>query len=111
MKTNKILIIASLLLCFSASLFLASCSARLPKPKSAGNVINHHFHKYGCKFKASDFGVHKVEEVAVIDVQEIHKHLAAVTANIRLHEGPIYMVRCVLEKKATGWKFVSWEKI
>jgi len=100
-----------LLLAMALSLAVPACGGRLPKAKTAGNVVENYFHKYGRKFKASDFGQHKIDEVAVLDTQEIHKNLVAVTAQVKFQNGPSQMVRCVLEKKALGWRFVSWEKL
>ena len=94
-------------------LFFASIAeaARLPKSKTAEHVINSYFDKYGHKYKTSDFGQHEVENVRVLGIREIHKHLVAATAEVKLHEGPIYTVRCVLEKKTLRWKLLSWEKM
>lgn len=103
---KKILLLAVVL-----SLAAPACGGRLPKPKTAGNIVESYFHRYGRKFKTSDFGQHKVDEVAVLDTQEIHKHLVAVTAQVKFQNGPSQMIRCTLEKKALGWRFVSWEKL
>lgn len=92
-------------------LILSACSGRLPKAKTAGHVIDHYFHKYGREFKTSDFGKGKVEKVDVFEMEELHKNLAAVTAEVKFSDGPSYMVRCVLEKKSFGWRFVSWERL
>lgn len=102
---NKIL---SLIICL---VFIVSCGGRLPKPKTSEGVIDRYFHKYGHKFKQSDFGKYQVEEVNILDTREIHKHLVAVSAEVKLTVGPIYMVRCILEKKSFGWRFISWEKL
>lgn len=106
MRRSKILFIIMLLV-FSVS----ACASRLPKAKTAANSINHHFYKYGKKYKTSDFGQHKIEEVKVYDIEEIHKHLVSVTAEIKLYEGPLVTVKCNLQRKTFGWKFVSWEKL
>lgn len=97
--------------CFFGFLILFGCAHRLPKENSAGKIIERHFHKYGKKFKETDFGKYKVKDVQVIDISEIHKNMAAVTANVILNEGPTPRVRCVLEKKPLGWRFISWENL
>lgn len=92
-------------------LFFTFACARTPPTNTAKHVVKRYFHKYGHKFKAGDFGMHKLENISVLDIQEIHKGMAAVTAEVKLKEGPIYMVRCMLEKKTLGWRLISWEKI
>jgi hypothetical protein len=90
---------------------LFGCAGRVPQTKRAEGLINHHFHKYGKKFKTSDFGMHKIKKVSVLNVQELHKNMVAAFAEVELQDGPIYMVRCVLEKKSLGWRFISWERL
>jgi len=95
----------------AGALALSACAGRLPKTKTSENTISKYFHHYGHKYKGTDFSVYKIEQVRVIDVQEIHKKLVAVLAEVRLLGGPTYMVRCVLEKKTVRWKLQSWERM
>ncbi|MBI2092213.1 MAG: hypothetical protein HYY43_00165 [Deltaproteobacteria bacterium] len=98
-------------ICIGLIFLLFGCAGRLPQTKRAEGLINRHFHKYGKKFETSDFGAHKIKKVSVLDIQELHKKMAAALAQVELQDGPIYMVRCVLEKKSLGWRFVSWERL
>lgn len=86
-------------------------AARLPKEKTAEKVIYNHFQKYGHKHKEGDFGTYEPETVEAKNIEEIHKHLVAVEADVKLRAGPIYRIRCILEKKSLRWKLVSWEKL
>lgn len=108
MKRIKAFILTALILPFFASPAFAD---RLPKTTTAEKILTHYFHKYGKKYKGSDFNTYKINNVQIIDVSEIHKNLAAATGNVILRDGPIYRVRCVLEKKSLRWRLVSWEKI
>lgn len=92
-------------------MILACGCARTPTPKNSQHILNKYFHKYGKKFKTSDFGIHKVTNVNIINTEELHKNMVAVTAVLTLDGGPPYSVRCVLQKKALGWKFLFWEKL
>ncbi len=103
---KRLMLLAS---CFLL-LFAFAC-ARTPTTRTSEHVVKRYFHKYGNKFDASDFGKYKIEEVRVLDIKEIHKHLVAATAEVKLHEGPIYTVRCMLQKKTLGWRLISWEKL
>jgi hypothetical protein len=94
-----------------AMALLVSCGGRIPKGKTAGNIIKGYFQKYGKKYKETDFGRSRVEGVDVAEVQEIHKNMIAATAFVKLRDGSVWSVRCVLEKKTLGWRFVSWEKL
>ncbi len=94
-----------------AAVMFSACGGRMPKNKTASNVINGYFHKYGKKYKETDFGRSKIQSVDISDVQEIHKNMVAATAYVKLQDGSVWSVRCVLEKKTLGWHFVSWEKM
>lgn len=91
-------------------MFAAAC-ARTPSSDSSKSIIKHYFKKYGHKFKDSDFGGHKIGDVTIFEIAEQHKGLVAVTAEVRLVEGPVYNVRCMLVKKTLGWRVSSWEKL
>lgn len=94
-----------------AAVLLTACGGRLPKTKSSENTIERYFHRYGHKYKGSDFTIYKIESVRVIDAQEIHKGLVAIMAEVKLIGGPTYMVRCTMEKKTFRWKLMSWERM
>lgn len=94
-----------------AAIMFSACGGRMPKNKTASNIIKGYFHKYGKKYKTTDFGGSKIESVDVAGVEEIHKHMVAATAYVKLQNGSVLSVRCVLERKTLGWHFVSWEKM
>lgn len=100
-----------IILLLVASLFIATACARVPSTKTSHHVIEKYFHKYGKHYKKSDFGINQIESVSVIETKEIHKQLAAVTAEVKLQNGPIYMVRCMIERKTLGWYLASWERL
>lgn len=109
MKNRKIIVAFCLLVSF---LFVSSAyAARMPKEKNAQRVVQNYFHRYGHKFKESEFGRNKIEYVRILDMEEIHKHLVAIEAEIKFIEGPIVNVRCNLNRKTLGWKLVTWEKL
>lgn len=87
------------------------CGDRLPSPKTAHRVIQKSFQKYGKKYKASDFGKHRVERVEISHVEELQKNLASVEANIQLNDGSIYRTRVTLQKKTFRWRSVAWENL
>ena len=105
---------------FKRLLFLASCvllvasysaCARKPTQKSTEHIIKSYFHKYGHKFKDTDFGKHDVEYVSVMDIEEVHKYLVSAKAQVKLKDGPSFLVRCNLNKRSTGWRVESWENM
>jgi len=93
------------------SFFLVSGCARVPRPKTSEHVLNGYFHKYGRKFKESDFGKYKVDHVNIFYTEEIHKNMVAVTAEILFKEGPSQNVRAILQRKTLGWRIISWERL
>jgi hypothetical protein len=107
----KRLTLRALILLTASAVVISACGGRLPKTKTSEKTLRHYFHSYGHKYKGSDFTIYQIEGVRVLDVQEIHKKLVAVTAEIKLLGGPTYIVRCMMEKKTTRWKVMSWERI
>lgn len=104
-KNRPLLVLLILFLVVSAS------CARTPTVKKSEHVMDRYFHKYGNKFDDSDLGKYKIESVRTFDIAEVHKHLVAVTAEVKLLDGPVYNVRCMLQKKTLGWRLVSWERL
>lgn len=90
---------------------LTACGARMPKVKTAEHVVKHYFAKYGHKFKTSDYGKYKLDSVTIMELSEIHKNMISATGQVKLFEGPINNITCILEKKSFGWRVVSWEKM
>lgn len=95
---------------FALCLILA-CGGRLPSATTAHKAIVKQFHKYGKKYKTSDFGKYPVEKVEIYEVREIRKNRAEVYATVLLTGGPTYPVRVTLQKKPSGWKSVAWENL
>lgn len=93
-----------------SAIFL-SCGGRIPSPKTASGIIQHHFHKYGKKYKDSIFGYSDVKNVQIDSINEIHKHYVAVMAYINLINGDSVKARVTLQKKTFGWQYVSWENM
>ncbi len=91
--------------------FFAACSGRVPSAKTAHHVVTKNFEKYGKKYKDSDFGKHHLDKVEIVSVKEIQKNMASVEAYTYLNEGPVYWIRATVEKKAYGWRLISWEKL
>ena len=91
-------------------LFLLGC-ARTPNNKTSERIIKKYFIKYGHKYKESDFGKYKVDSVDVASTEEIHKHMVATKALVKLSGGPTYQVRCVIDKKTLGWRVEAWENL
>lgn len=94
-----------------AALLFAGCGSRFPSPKTSHRVIEKHFHKYGNKYKESDFGKYPLEKVEIVGVQEMQKKMATAEAYIYLSGGPLYWVRVTLQKKTFGWRSVAWETL
>ena len=90
---------------------LTACGGRLPKVKTAEHVMKRYFNKYGHKFKTSEYGQYKVDSVTVIEINEVHKNMVSAEGQVKLFEGPVNNVNCILEKKTFGWRVVSWEKM
>lgn len=93
-------------------LFLsAGCAQRAPSPQTAHTKLTKYFQKYGKKYKNSEFGRHPVGKIEIASVREIQKKLAEADAYVALLNGPTYGVRAIFERKALGWKIVSWENL
>ncbi len=106
-KRSALVKIAVPVLCL---IFLLGC-ARTPSNKTSERIIKRYFTKYGHKFKESDFGKYKVESVDVAGTEEMHKHMVAAKAIVKLSGGPAYQVRCVMDKKTLGWHVTAWENL
>lgn len=89
----------------------AACSGRLPAQARTKRIIRHHFSDYGKDYKSSPFGGKKVENVEILKMEEIHKHLLAVTSFITLSGPEVFKVRVVIEKGPFGWRLVAWENL
>ncbi len=93
-------------------IFLVSCGGRLPSPQTAQRIMTKQFHKYGKKYKDTDFGKHPVDRVEISDVQEVQKNIAQVEGYVFLNDGPVYQVRLTLQKKPPfGWRYLAWESL
>ena len=90
---------------------VTACGGRMPEPKRARSVMSHHFNRYGKKFPASEFGHTQVQEIDILGTEEIHKNLVQSEAFVTLQNGNVFKVRFTLEKKALGWRAVSWENL
>jgi hypothetical protein len=91
--------------------FLTACSGRVPTPQVAHAKLTKHFHKYGKKYKDSEFGRHAVGRIEIVSVHEIQKKLAEAEAYVALLDGPTYRIRAIFERKPFGWKIISWEDL
>ena len=98
-----------LLLVFFIS--LSGCAGRVPSAQRAHHLTQKYYKKYGKKYKASDFGEHRVERVEIVKVQELQKKIADIDAYVYLESGPVYWVRVTVQKKTFGWRVVSWETL
>ncbi len=98
---------------FTLMLFLlTSCGGRVPSPQRAQHIIQRYFHKYGKRYKDSDFGKHRVSKVEISSITELQKNHADIEAFTILDgEGGVYKIRAIVAKKTFGWKFVSWESL
>jgi hypothetical protein len=83
--------------------------ARTPSTKKSAKVIQHHFQKYGKKYRSTVYGQSGVKEVEVTGQQEIHKGLVAVESFLTLGDGNVQRIHATLERGPFGWRFVSWE--
>ena len=97
-----------LALALMTAMFFASC-ARLPTTVSTSGLTKSHFKKYGKKFPDTIYGKNKVKDVEVTSTKEVHKGLAAVEMFITLSDGSVQRIHATIERKPTGWRFVSWE--
>ncbi len=110
MKHRKyILPLFVLLLIFSTT---TACSQRRPRPESAKSAIKSYFKSYGKKYKESDFGEHKLDEIEVSEIIELQHGMALVEAYVSLSDGDIvYKVGATLLKKTLFWRVISWENL
>lgn len=93
------------------TIFVTSCGGRLPSPQTAHKLLTKSFHKYGNKYKTSDFGQHPVEKVEISDIRELQKNMVEIEGVVRLEGDITYHVRVTLQKKSFGWKYVAWENL
>jgi len=93
------------------ALLSTACGGRLPKPTTSKKIIQHHFKKYGKKYKDSPFGKARVKETEILETEEIHKHFATTTAFVTLENSEVFKVRFTLEKTPFGWRYVLWENL
>ncbi len=108
-RIKKILVVVILGFAVAST---AACSQRMPKPKTAQGVIKSYFKDYGKKYKDSDFGQHKVDDVEVNAIQELQHEMVLVIAYVSLGDGDIvYKVGATLLKKTLFWRMLSWENL
>lgn len=100
-----------LILLVTAGLMTSTACARQPSPKRTTTILHHHFKSYGRHYKETDFGQHRIQAIDILSIEEIHKDLVAVIADVALIDGPTIRVRAHLEKKSFGWKLKGWEQL
>lgn len=108
MTHKKILLIFS---CIIAGVVFTACGGRLPKPERAESMLTHHFDRYAKKYPQSPFGNSAVDEVDILEIREIRKDKAEITAFVSMSDGALYKVRSIALKKALGWRFENWEML
>lgn len=89
---------------------LSACGGRIPSTETAQDIVKGYFNKYGKKYKDSPFGDRKVQQVQVLSMEEIQKHLAYGTALITLDNAAIFKIHMnFIYKAPLGWKQQGWE--
>lgn len=100
------------LLVITLTFSFVACSQRMPKPRTARSVIKSYFKDYGGKYKDSDFGQYKVDEVEISDIKELQHEMVYVEAYVSLGGGDVvYKVGATLLKKTLFWRLISWENL
>ncbi|MBX7147489.1 hypothetical protein K1X76_00260 [bacterium] len=93
-------------------LTLTACGGRVPSTKSAHSLTQHHFERYGKKYKTSLFAKDPIDKIEINDVREQSLHVADIDAVLTFKSGTL--ARVLLTAKTTpplGWKVTSWEML
>jgi len=85
--------------------------ARQPREEKAVAIMNNYFKHYAKKYPDSILGKYGVNSLKLDGIEEIHKGLVAAVGVLELADGNRLVVKCNLQRKALGWKMVSWENL
>lgn len=89
----------------------AGC-ARQPSEKTMSRMSKGYFNKYGRKYKATSFGLSKIESARVDSAREWNKALVEGDLTLTHRDGTTSTVRCMFQRNDPfGWKIVSWENL
>ena len=86
------------------------CGARTPSQAKTANIAKRYFHKYGKKYKDTEFGQGKVSQVEVKEVRELQKNVSTSFLLVKMDTGSeIPVIMTLTRKPVTGWRTTSWE--
>ncbi len=93
-------------------LTLQACGGRVPSTATAQDIVKGYFNKYGKKYKDSPFGDHKVQQVQILSMEEIQKHLSYGTALVTLDNAALFKINMnFIYKAPLGWRQQGWELV
>ncbi len=93
-------------------LTLQACGGRIPSTQRAQNIIKSHFNHYGKKYPETPFGGHKVQQIQILNLEEIQRHLSYGSALLTLDNGAVFKINMnFLYKSPFGWRQQGWELV
>lgn len=93
-------------------LLLQACGGRVPSTNTAQDIVKDYFNSYSKKYKDTPFAGHSVQQVQIIGMEEIQKHLAFGSALVTMENGPAIQINMnFLYKAPLGWRQQGWEMV
>lgn len=92
--------------------FFSACAGRIPSDAKTAHLSKKYFHKYGKKYKETNFYHNKVQTAQVQRTQELQKNLATSFVLLNMADGtstPVILT--MIRKFPLGWRITGWEKV
>lgn len=94
----------------SLLILVPACGGRIPSDTKTAKLSKSYFHKYGKKYKETQFADKSVQEAEVKAVKELQKNVATGLVVLKLKSGTeIPVIMTMLRRAPLGWKVTGWE--